>query len=338
MKYILKPFSRLYDYITSVRNQGYDKGRSRIVSFSLPIICVGNLSVGGTGKTPFVEFLIQNLSDKYKVGILSRGYGRKTKGPIYADEIATARTIGDEPMQYHSKYQNIEVVVAEQRVLGVPFFADSDIIVLDDAFQHRAIHRDLNIMLSDFSAPFFKDEVLPLGRLRERREGASRADVIIYTKVKHQLSQKEIELYTQSTHQYAPNAQVFFTSIKYGELYPLNENSKNGLEAKEVFVMTSIAKPEPMLEYIEGNLQRKVVKHFKFRDHYSFTEKTIQRIEKEIGEQKTIIISEKDAVKLRPLLRNTSLQFIVIPILPEVLNNQKDQLLALIESALSKAE
>ncbi|NME67048.1 tetraacyldisaccharide 4'-kinase [Flammeovirga aprica] len=338
MKYILKPFSTLYDYITSIRNKNYDNGRSRVVSFTLPIICVGNLSVGGTGKTPFVEFLIQNFSKKYKVGILSRGYGRKTKGPIYADEIATAKTIGDEPMQYHSKYNNVEVVVAEQRVLGMPFFMDSDMIVLDDAFQHRAIHRDLNIMLSDFSSPFFKDEVLPLGRLRENREGASRADIIIYTKVKNQLSQTEIDTYTQETHKYAPNAHVFFTSIKYDEAYVLNEQSDVNADDQKVYVMTSIAKPEPMIEYIEEELQKEVVKHFKFRDHYSFTEKTIQRIENEIGSNKVVIISEKDAVKLRPLLRNTTLQFMVIPILPEVLDDKKDQLLALIETALSKEE
>ncbi|WP_044203950.1 tetraacyldisaccharide 4'-kinase [Flammeovirga sp. OC4] len=338
MKYILKPFSTLYDYITTVRNQNFDKGRSRVVSFTLPIICVGNLSVGGTGKTPFVEFLIQNLSDKYKVGILSRGYGRKTKGPIYADENATAKTIGDEPMQYHSKYEHVEVVVAEQRVLGVPFFADSDIIVLDDAFQHRAIHRDLNIMLSDFSAPFFKDEVLPLGRLRENRNGASRADIIIYTKVKDVISPSEIEHYKKETHQYAPNAKVFFTSIKYGNLYALNEKSKNALDEKDVFVMTSIAKPEPMLDYIKEQLHCNVIKHFRFRDHYSFTEKTIQRIENEIGKDKVVIISEKDAVKLRPLVKNSTLQFVVLPILPEVLNNEQDQLLALIESAFSKTE
>ncbi|KXX68844.1 tetraacyldisaccharide 4'-kinase [Flammeovirga sp. SJP92] len=338
MKYILKPFSTLYDYITSIRNQNYDNGRSRVVSFTLPIICVGNLSVGGTGKTPFVEFLIQNFSKKYKVGILSRGYGRTTKGPIYADEIATAKTIGDEPMQYHSKYNDVEVVVAEQRVLGMPFFMNSDIIVLDDAFQHRAINRDLNIMLSDFSAPFFNDDVLPLGRLRENRNGASRADIIIFTKVKKALSKEDIQHYVQETHKYAPKANVFFTSIKYGELYPINETSKKGINEKEVYVMTSIAKPEPMLEYIDKQLQREVVRHFKFRDHYSFTEKTIQRIENEIGKNKVVMVSEKDAVKLRPLLRNSSLQFIVLPILPEVLEGQKDQLLALIENALSKEE
>lgn len=335
MNILLKPFSILYGSITAIRNKRYDEGKTRIVSFSIPIISVGNLSVGGTGKTPFVEFLITKFQKEYELGVLSRGYGRKTKGPLYATEDATAKSIGDEPMQYHSKYDNIEVVVSEQRVLGVPLFHNANLLILDDAYQHRAINRDVNIMLSDFNKPFFEDEVLPLGRLRENREGASRADIIIFTKVNEVLEDKVVHRFITLTKKYAPNSVVFFTSIVYGKVYNLENPSEHVTLNQKVNLMTSIANPTPLVDHLENELDIEINKHFKFRDHYSFTEKTIDRIEKEIGPDQLVLITEKDAVKLKPLVGESTLRFVVIPIIPKVLLEQEDQLLTSLRDKLS---
>lgn len=338
MNLILKPLSYIYDFITALRNKKFDEGKSRIVSFSIPIISIGNLSVGGTGKTPFVEYLIQHYQESKNIGILSRGYGRSTKGAIYANEDATAKMIGDEPMQYFSKYNNIEVVVSEQRVLGMPFFCDSNLIILDDAYQHRAIDRNVNIMLSDFNKPFFKDFVLPLGRLRENRVGAKRADIIIFTKVNEELTQEKINYYKSATKYYAPNSKIFFTSISYGNAYLLKDNSTFSFNTKGVFLLTSIANPAPLFHYLTTDLQISINKHYNYRDHYSFTLKTIQRIEKEIGKGEIVVVSEKDAVKLKPFIYNTSLLFVVIPILPKVLIHQEEELFEFIDFSLSNDE
>ncbi|AZQ62050.1 tetraacyldisaccharide 4'-kinase [Flammeovirga pectinis] len=333
MNFLLYPLSAVYDAITSIRNNKYDTKRRRPVRFDLKVISVGNLSVGGTGKTPFVEFLIDRIQNIREVGVLSRGYGRKTSGPIKADIEATARTIGDEPMQYYSKYKNLEVVVSEQRVFGVPFFEKAEVVILDDAYQHRAIHRDLNIMLSDFNKPFFKDEVLPLGRLRENRKGAKRADIIIFTKVLGDYSPELFDSYISKTKQYArEDCKILFSEIGYGETYNLRDSSKVSMP-NFVFLLTSIANPDPLVSYIEEQ-GININKHFKFRDHYSFTEKTISRIENEMGANQTVIITEKDAAKLKPLVSKSSLKFLVMPIVPKIMFDQEEQLLEIINNTI----
>ncbi|NLR92417.1 tetraacyldisaccharide 4'-kinase [Flammeovirga agarivorans] len=332
MNFLLKPLSVIYDAITYQRNKSYDNNASKTFNFDLPIISVGNLSVGGTGKTPFVEFLIQYYSENKKVGVLSRGYGRKTKGPIRAHESSTAKEIGDEPMQYHSKYDDVEVVVSEQRVMGVPFFENTELIILDDAYQHRAIGRNVNIMLSDSSKPFFQDHVLPYGRLRERREGAERAQIIIFTKVDEEsFDQSNREEFISQSKKYS-KGNVFFTSIYYGEPYSLHNQKKVNLP-DEVILLTSIANPNPLIREVEK--YSSISKHYKFRDHYSFTEKTIERIENELPKGSTVVITEKDAVKLKDITTKSELKFIVMPILPKVLFDQEDELFHCINSLLN---
>ncbi|OHX65469.1 tetraacyldisaccharide 4'-kinase [Flammeovirga pacifica] len=334
MEFILKPLSKIYDAITHQRNKSYDSKPFKTVKFDLPIISVGNLSVGGTGKTPFVEFLIERLKDKYSLGILSRGYGRKTKGAIIADENSTAKIIGDEPMQYHGKYKDIQVVVSELRVLGVPLFEEVDLIILDDAFQHRAIHRDLNIMLSDYNKPFFEDHVLPYGRLRERKEGAGRADIIIFTKCPSSISETSVNHYKIETNNYT-NAKIFFAEIKYGDFYGLHSNKKIDI-TDDITLLTSIANTDPLLSYLNEN-KLNVSKHYKFRDHYSFTEKTIQRIENEIKEG-VVLITEKDAAKLKPITKTSHLKFVVIPIEPKILFHKEEELVNLIQNGINSKE
>ncbi|MBB6460606.1 tetraacyldisaccharide 4'-kinase [Flammeovirga kamogawensis] len=325
MNFLLYPLSAVYDAVTSIRNRKYDTKSVRPVRFDLKVISVGNLSVGGTGKTPFVEFLIERIQNSREVGVLSRGYGRKTSGPIKADENATAKTIGDEPMQYHTKYNKIEVVVSEQRVFGVPFFEKAEVVILDDAYQHRGIHRDLNIMLSDFNKPFFKDDVLPLGRLRENRKGAKRADIIIFTKVLGDYSPEVFDSYISKTKLYSKDdCKILFSEIGYGQPYNLIDSSKVSMP-NDLYLMTSIANPTPLVGYLESQ-GIKIVNHYKFRDHYSFTEKTISRIENEIGLNKTVVITEKDAAKLKPLISKSSLTFLVVPIVTKIMFDQEEQL------------
>ena len=187
LKFLLYPFSLLYGLITDFRNVLFDKGFKSQTGFDIPIINVGNLTVGGTGKSPQIEYLIRLLADTYQVASLSRGYGRKTKGYILADEHANAEQIGDEPMQFFQKFgSKISVVVSEKRVEGVQQLLQekptTELILLDDAYQHRYITPSFNILLMDYHRPFYEDLTFPAGRLRERRRGANRADCIVVSK------------------------------------------------------------------------------------------------------------------------------------------------------------
>lgn len=186
LKIILAPFTLLYQSITSIRNKLYDSGKWHSATFNLPVINVGNLNVGGSGKTPHIEYIIALLRSQYKIATLSRGYGRKTKGFLIASESSSVTEIGDEPAQIKDKFPDIIVSVGEDRLLAIPQllrkYPDTDVILLDDAFQHRSVRPGLNILLTTFDKPFYEDHVLPLGRLRESPQGYKRADIIIVTK------------------------------------------------------------------------------------------------------------------------------------------------------------
>jgi len=187
-RHLLLPFSLIYGSVVRLRNTLYDKKFWRSTTFDLPLICVGNLSVGGTGKTPMVEYLVSILQDKYKTATLSRGYKRKTKGFLIAGEKSEAADIGDEPMQIHKKFPQITVAVAEERVIGIPqlLFAkpETEVIILDDAFQHREVAAGLNILLTDYNNPYSNDLLLPAGNLRDSKKSSERADIIIVAKCK----------------------------------------------------------------------------------------------------------------------------------------------------------
>ena len=187
LRILLFPFSWLYYLITQIRNRLYDRGLKPSVKFELPVICVGNLTVGGTGKTPMIEHLIRLLQNRFKVATLSRGYGRATKGIRIAGPSENASTIGDEPFQFYTKFgKRITVAVGEERALAIPTIlqecSDTQIILLDDGFQHRKVSPGFSILLTDYHRPFYNDFLLPSGRLRESRWGAERADVIVVTK------------------------------------------------------------------------------------------------------------------------------------------------------------
>lgn len=297
-------------------------------------ISVGNITVGGTGKTPHIEYLIRYLLDKnkevenYKLATLSRGYGRKTKGFVLANQETTTSEIGDEPMQFYQKFvsetnssnkennEKVNIIVCEKRVLGaqkiIELFPTTKTILLDDAFQHRAIKSHFSILLSDYNRPFYEDFLLPMGRIRENRKGAKRANVVLISKSpsnlskgKRQFIRNKINVYTKSP--------VFFTSFEYDKPVDLlNSNQESNLDLKlntnkkySFGILTGIANYKPFQKYIETKFSDfgKLEKYKHFADHYDYTEKDIEFLKK--ADSNVIwFTTEKDAVKLRPLIES----------------------------------
>ncbi|MFN3488640.1 MAG: tetraacyldisaccharide 4'-kinase [Emticicia sp.] len=323
LKVIFFPLYGLYYAVIFVRNWLFDKGLMHSTKPKVLTINVGNLSLGGTGKTPHVEYLVRLLSEKFNISTLSRGYGRKTKGFILANGQATAETIGDEPMQYYLKFKDkINVVVCENRVEGVDkiqvLFADNQIVIFDDAFQHRKIAPHLNLLLSDYNKPFYEDSLVPFGRLRDIRNSAKRADAVIITKCPSLITEQEkakiqnkVLVYTKA------DVPVFFSKISYQEI--TSYASKNDFDAtKNVGVLTAIAKPEVFIKYLSEN-GLKLEKIFDFPDHHAFTRKDIDKILQENSEKLQIITTEKDMVKLKPQLSESELnRFFYVPIEVEI--------------------
>lgn len=323
LNYLLYPFSLLYGLVLWIRNRLYDNGVLTSVEFDLPVIAVGNLSVGGTGKTPHVEYLIRLLKDQYKTATLSRGYNRNTKGFFIAGPQSTAADIGDEPMQFHRKFPEITVCVGEERMLAVPQLLgeqpDTAVILLDDAFQHRSIKPGLNLMVTDYSRLFTRDHVVPFGRLREGRKGYHRANAIIVSKCPPTLSVQEKEAITREIAP-LPHQRVFFTTLRYGTPYPLLAGGPQQLpEQAAILVACGIARPEPMVQHL---LQKHSNVHLlAFPDHYYYARKDLDKMKLELeqldGAQKVILTTEKDAVRLRLLedqLQAMQLPVMVLPV------------------------
>jgi tetraacyldisaccharide 4'-kinase len=299
VNYLLYPFAVLYAAVTSVRNYFYDRGLKPQAEFDLPVISVGNLTVGGTGKTPMVEYLVRLLKNDYKVATLSRGYGRDTKGFRMASASDTAATLGDEPYQFHKKFApEVNVAVGEERALAIPMIiqeCDAEVILLDDAFQHRRVKASFSILLTDFNRPFYLDHVLPAGRLRETRAGAARADVVVVTKCPEDLSEadqdrirREIAMYTSKP--------VYFATLDYGDPLPFG---KPVPMIKNVFLVTGIARPEPLVQYITKKYG--LARHLAFADHRDYSAGDLKKIQQLSVEQPgtAIVTTEKDMVKLQ---------------------------------------
>lgn len=305
LKVLLLPLSLIYLLVTQFRNHLYNIGYYPSFQFETVVIGIGNLRVGGTGKTPHVEYLIRLLKSRYKLSTLSRGYGRKTKGFILADNSVTAKEIGDEPMQFYFKYSpHVTVAVGEERALAIPTILfekpQTQAILLDDAFQHRAVLPDLNILLTDYFHPFYDDLVLPAGRLRESSRGAVRADCIIVTKCPDNLSQDEKDFIKKRIYKYNKKAPVFFTGIQYQQPIPLYKD-RTTEKLERILLISGIANAQPLKEEIK----RKYVLEgtIDFQDHHEYTMESIQLILKQFGEitgnHKAVFTTEKDAVKLR---------------------------------------
>ncbi|WP_068598239.1 tetraacyldisaccharide 4'-kinase [Vaginella massiliensis] len=300
----LLPLSGLYWIGTSFRNMLFNAGILKETSFDIPIINVGNLSVGGTGKSPHVMYLIELLKNKYKIATLSRGYGRKTKGFVFANYQTKVYDIGDEPMQFFRRFKNkIIVTVCEDRVTGAnklirDFYPDA--IVLDDAFQHRNIKPGLNILLTEYHQPYSQDYVLPAGNLREGSAGAKRADVVIVTKCPENLNEKEVRA-LQHDLKLKPNQELFFSKIVYDHrIYGLHgEIPMSEWMNYNVVLITGIAKADDFVAFCKTNFR--AVLHLEYPDHHNFSDSEIDYIRKRYRDtegDKLLLTTEKDYVRL----------------------------------------
>ena len=304
-RWYLYPFSVIYDVVTGVRNTLYDLGISKSTRFKTPIINVGNLSVGGSGKSPMVMYLAEMLSKNYRTGVLSRGYGRVTKGYEVTNYDSNYKTVGDEAMQLFQRFKNKFVIgVCEDRVAGATkliYDMDLEALVLDDAYQHRAIKAGFNILMTDYNDPYFKDYLLPAGDLRESRNGYKRANIIMVSKCPPDLTEEKKQYY-RSRIKPLKHQKVYFSSINYDEnVYSIRQQlPDNNLAYYDILLITGIANPKPLLQHLSKFSQK--VKHLKFKDHHNFSDEDIKNIlaqYKKIGEYKLILTTEKDYVRLK---------------------------------------
>ncbi|MBR4561657.1 MAG: tetraacyldisaccharide 4'-kinase [Bacteroidales bacterium] len=305
MRILPLPIAFIEHIVLKIRHKLYDWHIMKSIRFDMPVICVGNLNLGGTGKTPTVEYLIQLLKDKYNVATLSRGYGRKTNGFQLADNKSTYETIGDEPLQYFHKFNDIQVAVDEDRIEGVENLLKNgnppEVILLDDAFQHRKIKAGLNILLTEYQHLYCDDFLFPAGTLRDIKSAAKRADIIVVSKSPNALDadekQRIIKKLKPDEHQ-----KVFFSTLEYASLRPLNESAKQ-VSTKNVdsaMAFCGIANHKPFIEAME--------KHYKtfdflyFPDHHAYTGNDVKNIHQRYadlgGEKKIIVTTEKDAARL----------------------------------------
>ncbi|MBF4507056.1 tetraacyldisaccharide 4'-kinase [Flavobacterium sp. JLP] len=322
LRKILFPFSILYGLITSIRNFLFDKGILKSTSFDLPVIAVGNLSVGGTGKTPQIEYLIRLLSDKYKVATLSRGYKRKSEGFVLGSATSDAEILGDEPFQFYQKFPNIYVAVDADRRNGITQLLSQtekpQLILLDDAYQHRKVKAGFYILLSLYGDLYADDFMLPTGNLRESRSGANRANIIVITKCPKQLSDKEqaeIRLKLKLT----CSQQIYFTFIDYDDfIYGGNEKiAVNQIKSEPKLLLAGIAKPSPFFDYLKNDNDICLT----FPDHHNFSDSDLAEIESKAG-NKRIITTEKDYVRLKD--SKLALQLYYLPIKSTFINHQQN--------------
>jgi tetraacyldisaccharide 4'-kinase len=311
LRKLLFPFALLYWIVTAVRNFLYDHKILKSYRFDVPVIAVGNLNVGGTGKTPQIEYLVRLLSSNYKVAILSRGYKRKSKGFILADEKATAEILGDEPYQYYLKFRNAYVAVDADRRNGIESLLalkqKPDVILLDDAYQHRKVKAGFYILLTAFDDIYIDDYILPMGNLRESASGSKRADVIVVTKCP-QLGESEKTKIIRRLNIRAEQ-HLFFSEIEYDDrLYSATTSiSIDSALGKKKILVAGIAKPEPFFAHLEeeGDLV------FEYPDHHAFSAEDIKKITKAAAGG-LIITTEKDFVRLRDLISRKQLFYLPI--------------------------
>jgi tetraacyldisaccharide 4'-kinase len=329
---LLLPFALLYWVGIAIRNWFYDKGISKSSSFGLPLIGIGNLSVGGTGKSPMVEYLVIMLKDQFKVATLSRGYKRKTTGYALANEHTTALEIGDEPMQFHLKFPDVPVAVGEKRLEAIPQLLhdrpETQVIILDDVFQHRAIKAGLNILLTDYNNLFTRDFYLPTGDLRDLKSRYKKAEIIVVTKCKPDLSEKEKKDVIEEINP-VKGQPVFFTAIEYGTLYHISTKATLHLNpATEVLLVSGIANPRPLKKMLEEHSASYSL--MQYADHHIFTIDDLQDIKKRFTQMqapgKIILTTEKDAVRLAKFNEEiVNLPLYVLPVRHHFLFNEQDR-------------
>ena len=294
-----------YRWITAIRNIMFDTGSIKSRTFPIATICIGNLTVGGTGKTPHTEYIIELLKKRHRIAVLSRGYGRKSKGYIKAEAHTPMPVIGDEPYQIKNKYPDITVAVCEKRATGINNLMSEvvglEVILLDDAYQHRHVKAGMNILLIDSNRPIWQDCVLPFGRLRESIHGIRRADIVIVTKCRS-ITAKQAE-WCREYIKRIKEIPVFFSAMEYGNIYPVFKEAapmEDIASCKEILLVTGIAKPAPLREEIERRGAK--VTLMQFGDHHNFTADDFKEIAECFAridcKDKAIITTEKDATRL----------------------------------------
>lgn len=308
--YILYPFSLVYGLITGIRNMLYDKGVMRSTEHSVPTICVGNLAVGGTGKTPHVDYLVTLLKPRYRVAVLSRGYKRKSKGFRIVTALDTVAMAGDEPLQLALRHSDITIAVDRNRNNGIREIMrqrpDTEVILMDDGFQHRSVVPGRSVILSDYSNLYINDCLLPCGTLREHRRNVRRADIILITKTPPGITAMDMRIMFKRIGKY-PYQNLYFTTLKYGAPVPVfpGEAAASGvadeLREADILLVTGIANPGPLVSHLKDICRS--VRHVSFSDHHNFTAEEISRLKPETSEDFSgrfyIFTTEKDAVRLR---------------------------------------
>ena len=310
-KALLLPLSKLYGFATTLRNKLFDWNILKSQEFPVPVIVVGNLSVGGTGKTPHTEFIVESLRYSYHIGVLSRGYKRATKGFVMADSKSTPRDIGDEPFQIYRKFsKDVSVAVCEDRCHGIREMLRIDpsinLIILDDAFQHRYVKPKVSVVITEYARPVFSDKMLPYGRLRESVKGLDRADIVIVSKCPNGLQPIEYSLFAKNLNLF-PYQRLFFSKFAYGSLLPLfseeaipTPNLAWLQRDDAILTISGIGNPRPFVKYIKSFEPR--VKVNLFPDHHNYTRRDIELIVDRFrslkGHTRILVTTEKDAVRL----------------------------------------
>ncbi len=337
----LYPLSLIYGFISWIRNFLYNTGILPSVEFQIPVICVGNITVGGTGKTPHTEYLTGLLMENFKVAILSRGYKRKTRDFRIATSSSSVSEIGDEPLQISRKFPEVLVTVDRNRVHGVKnilqISPETDVVILDDGFQHRRITPGFSILLSDFERLIVRDHLMPYGNLRESIDNMRRADIILITKSPENINPIQRRLIVKEVDK-APYQNLYFTSLVYNAPLPVFEKTDAGTiqpglsqsESCGIVLVTGIANPLPLKEYLQKTIGEII--HLSFPDHYNFKEKDILSISSAYNDLKSpikyVFTTEKDSVRLREftnIAETFRSAFYYIPVGIDFLNDDKDE-------------
>ena len=340
---MLFPFSLIYGAVILLRNFLFDKKILKSASFNFPLICVGNLAVGGTGKTPMTEYLIELLKSKYEIATLSRGYKRKTKGFAIANAQTTALEIGDEPMQFHEKFPQITVAVGEERFEAIPQILherpQTQVIILDDAFQHRTVHAGLNFLLTEYNNLYSRDFMMPAGDLRDVRISSKRAEIIIVTKCKSDIKEAEKTAIAEEL-KILPHQNLFFSEILYAAPYHIfNKNSYTMNERTQLLLITGIANPKPLQSFLAEHIHS--FDMLPYPDHHIFSSTDLKDIlhhfDKLKSSDKIILTTEKDAVRLKKFEKELAeLPVYALPVKMNILFNENEKLDRLVLDYITK--
>lgn len=330
-KILLSPFALIYGTIATIRNKCFDCGILYSKKYNKPVICVGNITVGGTGKTPHIEYLVTLLAKHNKVAVVSRGYGRKTKGFVVVEPQSPATDVGDEPLQIKRKFPSAIVAVDEKRVHGIDTLDalhNPDIFLLDDAFQHRHVDAGMNIVLVDYNRPLFTDMMLPAGRLREPKSNIVRANIVIVTKCPPHLTIDEQKAFANRL-KLTTKQQIYFTTFRYTKLQPLFDSQPiENIHGVQIVVATGISQPQRMYNYLESN--GATLHKVEFADHHFFNYNDIEKIKSTYNDiqakPKIVVITEKDAARLNTSMLDALSEHPIytLPIEVEFLSNPTD--------------